>query len=136
MVCRVVAATYLSAVYRLMSSQYVTWLLPYMVLDFGAMYAAILAAGAVYGFIKTSSLRAFIRDVLITLLVLASAQYGLRSGHSVIGLIGVGAGSLMSLSLHSREFAKTNDMAPFGHLTAISILVSLLVLSGILTSEL
>ena len=118
-----------------MASEYVKWMLPYMVLDFAVVYAFIIAWAALYGYAKFKSTGKLLRDFLIILLVLGSANFGLVTGHSVVGLIGMGIGSSMSLTVHSSEFRKTNDMAPFGHLTAISIITSLLVISGILTSE-
>ena len=119
-----------------MGSQYVTWMLPYMVLEFGFIYGVILGSGAVYGLFKNRNIPEFIRDILIIAFVIGSAHWGIRSGHSVLGLVGMGAGSVISAWLHSTEFSKTKDMAPFGHMTAISIITSLVVLAGVLTSEL
>ena len=120
----------------LMASQYVIWILPWMLLEFEFVYGVIIGIGAVYALIKTRAFPEFFRDVIIIALVIYSAHYGLDSGHTVVGLLGVGLGTALALSFHSSQFAKTNDMAPFGHLTAISILNGLLVLSGLLTSEL
>ena len=118
-----------------MASENVVWLLPWMVLQYGFIYALILGWGSLYGFGKFRSGSSLFRDIIILSIVLGSATYGLTSDHSVIGLLLLGTASGMSLVFHSNEFSKTNDMAPFGYLTAISIITTILVVSGILTSE-
>ena len=119
-----------------MASETVTWLLPWMVLDYGYLYALLLTWGALYGLAKTRSAADLVRDILIVLLVVGSSYFGLATNHTVIGLLGLATAAILSITLHSAEFSKTNDMAPFGYLTSVSIISSLLVLSGILTSEL
>jgi hypothetical protein len=119
-----------------MATEGLIWLLPWMVLRFGVFYAAIVAWGAVYGFAKSRSGRSLMRDVLIIVTTLAASYYGLTTEHSVIGLLIFSLACGMSLVLHSAEFSKTNDMAPFGYVTSFSIITSILVISGILTSEL
>ena len=119
-----------------MATESVTWLLPWMVLEYGFLYASILTWGALYGLLKTKSIADVVRDVLIIVVAVGSSHYGLASNHTVIGLLGLAAATGLSVMLHSSEFSKSNNMAPFGYLTSISIVSSLLVLSGILTSEL
>ena len=119
-----------------MGSQYVTWLLPYMVLDLASFYAVILAVGASYHLVKYKDFGTIVRDAIFIGIVLGSAQYGIKTGHPVIGLVGMGIGCCMSLLGNSNDFSKTQDMAPSGHITAFNIITSLLILSGILTSEL
>jgi hypothetical protein len=119
-----------------MASESVTWMLPYMVLEFAYVYALIIAWASLFGYFKFKTPKKLVRDFLIILLVICSARFGLVTGHSVVGLIGMGLGCIISLAVHSSEFRKTNDMAPFGHLTVISLLTSLLAVSGMLTSEL
>ena len=118
-----------------MSSPSVVWIMPLIVLYIGVLYGLILAVGALYGFSRTKSMRSLLRDLIITLLVLYSCHYGIRSGYWATGLVGLGFGTLLSVWIHSKEFAKTNDMAPFGHMTALSIISTLFVVSGLLTSE-
>ena len=96
----------------------------------------ILSIGAIYGFAKWKSTSGLFRDILLILLVVIGSLFGLRTTHSVTGLVLVGIGACASITLHGSQFGKTNDMAPFGYLTSFSIVMSLLVLSGILTSEL
>lgn len=119
-----------------MGSQYVTWMLPYMVLDFASLYAVILAVGAIYHLVKYKDFGTLVRDAIFIGIVLGSAQYGIKTGHSVIGLVGMGIGCCMSLLVNSNELSKTQDMAPSGHIAAFNIITALLILSGILTSEL
>ena len=119
-----------------MGSEYVTWILPFMVLEFGFVYAVILGIGAVYGLIKNRKFPEFLRDIVIIGFIIACVHWGIQSGHSVMGLFGMGIGSVLSAWIHSSEFSKTNDMAPFGHMTALSMITSLVVIGGILTSEL
>ena len=118
-----------------MSSPSVVWIMPLIILYIGVLYGSILAIGAFYGFSKTKSIRSFIRDLIIIGLVLFSCHYGVKTGYWATGLVGLGCGTLLSIWIHSQEFAKTNDMAPFGHMTALSIISSLFVVSGLLTSE-
>ncbi len=120
----------------IMGSTEVVWLLPWMVLEYGIIYAVILSVGAIQGFAKWKSTSGLLRDILLILLVLLGSLFGLRTTHSVAGLVLVGIGACTSMCLHGSQFGKTNDMAPFGYLTSFSIVMSLLVLSGILTSEL
>jgi len=119
-----------------MASESVTWLLPFMVLDFALLFACILAIGTVYGIVKGKPGVSLVRDALIIAIVIGSARYGISTGRSVAGLLGMGVGTCLSVMLHSKEFSETNDMAPYGYVTAFSIISSLLVFSGILTSEL
>jgi len=114
----------------------IVWMMPLVILYLGMIYACILLVGAVYGFTKgRSSLPSFFRDLLIVIEVVLSCHYGIKTGHWGAGLLGMGFGCILSLTIHSREFSKTQDMAPFGHLTAISVLVSLFDVSGILTCD-
>lgn len=118
-----------------MASENVIWTLPRMVLRFGFIYALLLGWGIVYGLMKNRSMSDFLRDSLLLLMVIGGAWYGLETDHSVLGLIFLGAVSCISISLHGNESSKTNDMAPYGYLTSLSIITSLLILSGIMTSE-
>lgn len=119
-----------------MASENVTWLLPYMVLQFAFVYAVIVGWAGLYGFGKFRSGSSLLRDILIAALIVTAGIYGLTTEHSLLGLVVLGAACGLSLILHSSEFSKTNDMAPFGYVTAISIITSLFVVSGILTSDL
>jgi hypothetical protein len=118
-----------------MGSENVVWIMPAVVLGFGYIYAMILGIGTVYGFMKYQRFTALVRDGAIVALVIVSSHLGLTTGHSVLGLLGIGTSAGISLSMHSSEFGKTQDMAPYGHLTAIGLITVLLVISGLLTSE-
>lgn len=118
-----------------MASEGVVWLLPWMILRFGVLYAAFIAWGAFYGFVKFRSATSLVRDMLIIVASLGASYYGLHTEHSVVALFIFLLACGISLLLHSTEFSKTNDMAPFGYLTSFSIITSILVISGILTSE-
>jgi uncharacterized membrane protein (UPF0136 family) len=109
------------------------WMMPLVILYTGILYGFLLLIGAVYGFLKTASWRSLFRDLFIVIEVLLSSHLGIRTGHWGGGLIGIAIGSALSMSLHSREFSKTNDMAPFGHMTAVSVIASLFDVAGILT---
>lgn len=91
--------------------------------------------GALYGLSKTKSIGLLIRDSVIIILVLTSCHYGITTGHWSTGLVGLGCGALLSTWIHSREFSKTNDMAPFGHMTALSVISTLFVIAGLLTTQ-
>ena len=118
-----------------MSSSNVVWIMPLIILYIGVLYGIILTIGAVYAFSKTKALPAFVRDLALVSLVIFSCHYGVRTGNWTTGLVGLGCGTILSTFIHSREFAKTNDMAPFGHLTALSIISTLLVISGLSTAH-
>ena len=118
-----------------MSSPSVVWIMPLIILYIGIFYGCLLAFGAFYGYTRTKSIRTLFRDLIITALVFFSCHYGITTKHWSTGLVGLGCGTLLSVWAHSSEFAKTNDMAPFGHMTALSIISSLFVVSGLLTSE-
>ena len=118
-----------------MASENVIWLLPWMILKFGFIYALLLGWGTVYGLFKNRSMPDFLRDCLLILMVFVGAWYGLTTDHSVLGLLCLGLASCLSISLHGNELSKTNDMAPYGYLTSVSIITSLFILSGIMTSE-
>jgi hypothetical protein len=109
--------------------------MPLIILYIGILYGTILTIGALYGFSKTKSVGMLVRDAVIIILVLASCHYGITTSHWSTGLVGLGCGALLSIWIHSREFSKTSDMAPFGHMTALSIISTVFVIAGLLTSQ-
>ena len=114
-----------------------TWILPFVILDMQIYFPIILLIGAVYGvWKKISSVSEFFRDIALALVIAGFGLYGSRSGHSFVGLLGAIATCLLCIVVFSKEYAKVNDMAPYGHLTAFCVLNTLLIFGGLLTSEL
>ena len=113
------------------------WILPFMILDFQVWYPLIIVWGTIYGLLKNlTKIDEFVRDFFVAVLIFGTAVFGIKTNHSVMALFAIEFVNLVAILVFSKNYEKIRDMAPYGHLTAISLINTLLVFAALLTSEL